>query len=328
MQWLVCQLHANELPLRHLVQHLDGATSGTRAFSGPIGKGIVMCEKLPVVGFDKIESDFPTVALTDLSTDQQYLWDISNAVVTGQCSVNLSRKDPGTLNHSRWLTTANRILRLYVGSCKPSVELQTLAMYVVKVYAPMWFLIKMQSSCKDGARHLWRTIKLSRYLSDELKAVIDPVIQRNAYFCHPANLLLAMLTDDRKEIRKLGMRRILKARKTVLSGIRKFVVPKLKFDASDYTELIDWQMCVTEPQLTSDVSEEDMMQFVATHASQKFHFPRFPCHTQAVERCVKVVTEASAAVCGVKAREGFIRPRLESRRIMPTFNTKKEYRTA
>src|SRR6218665_630434 len=182
MQWSVCQLHANELPLRHLVQHFDGATSGPRAFSRPIGKEIVMCEKLPVVGFDKIESDFPTVTLTDLSTDQQYLWDISNAVLTGQSSVNLSRKHPGTLNHSRWLTPANRILRLCVGSCKPSVELQTLAMYVIKVYAPMWFSIKMQSSSKDGARHLWRTIKLSRYLFDELKAIIDPVIQRNAYF--------------------------------------------------------------------------------------------------------------------------------------------------
>src|SRR6218665_3648897 len=79
---------------------------------------------------------------------------------------------------------------------------------------------------------------------------------------------------------------------------------------------------------TSEVSDEDMMQFVATHASQKFRFSRFPCRTQAVERCVKVVTEASAAVCGVKAGEGFIRARLESRRIMPTFNTKKEYRTA
>src|SRR6218665_3759486 len=94
--------------------------------------------------------------------------------------MNLSIKDPGALNHSRWLTTANRLLRLCIGSCKPSVELQTLAMYVVKIYAPMWFSIKMQSSCKDGARHMWRTIKLSRYLSDELKAVIGPVIQRNA----------------------------------------------------------------------------------------------------------------------------------------------------
>src|SRR6185436_21130190 len=36
LQWLVCQLHANELPLRHLFEHLDGATSSPCAFSGPI----------------------------------------------------------------------------------------------------------------------------------------------------------------------------------------------------------------------------------------------------------------------------------------------------
>ena len=40
LQWLVCLLHANELPLRHLLQHLDGSTSGPRAFSGPIGKAL------------------------------------------------------------------------------------------------------------------------------------------------------------------------------------------------------------------------------------------------------------------------------------------------
>ena len=31
LQWLVCQLHANERPLRDLLKHLDGETSGPRA---------------------------------------------------------------------------------------------------------------------------------------------------------------------------------------------------------------------------------------------------------------------------------------------------------
>ena len=35
---LICQLHANELPLRHLVENLDRKTSGSRGFTGPIGK--------------------------------------------------------------------------------------------------------------------------------------------------------------------------------------------------------------------------------------------------------------------------------------------------
>ncbi|KAF2903508.1 hypothetical protein ILUMI_02675 [Ignelater luminosus] len=36
-----------------------------------------------------------------------------------------------------------------------------------------------------------------------------------------------------------------------------------------------------------------------------------PCHTQAVERCIKLVTEASQAVCGDDVRDGFIGVRLK-----------------
>src|SRR6218665_913363 len=45
LQWLahVCLLHANELPLRHLFEALDGATTGPSGFSGSIGKRLVTC---------------------------------------------------------------------------------------------------------------------------------------------------------------------------------------------------------------------------------------------------------------------------------------------
>jgi len=49
----------------------------------------------------------------------------------------------------------------------------------------------------------------------------------------------------------------------------------------------------------------------------------FPCHTQAVKRAVKLVTNASSVVSGESARDRFIRARIESRAIMPSFNTKK-----
>ena len=38
--------------------------------------------------------------------------------------------------------------------------------------------------------------------------------------------------------------------------------------------------------------------------------PLFPCHTQAVERAIKLVTEVSSSVL-VEEREGFIRVRIE-----------------
>ena len=64
MQWLVCQLHANEFPLRHLLEHLDGPTSGPTAFCGAIGKALSTCEQLTIVQFDNIEVDFQLVTST------------------------------------------------------------------------------------------------------------------------------------------------------------------------------------------------------------------------------------------------------------------------
>ena len=57
LQWMVCLLHCNELPLRRLVEVLDGFTKGPSTLSGPIGTALPDCDKLPVVSFQKIETD-------------------------------------------------------------------------------------------------------------------------------------------------------------------------------------------------------------------------------------------------------------------------------
>ena len=91
-------------------------------------------------------------------------------------------------------------------------------------------------------------------------------------------------------------------------------------------DLINWQEShITEPPLTKNISDKDLKVLVTTGDTPVVDFPQFPCYTQAVERCVKMVTEASAAVCGASARGGFIRAKLEARRIMPVFNTKRQY---
>jgi len=328
LQWFICQLHANELPLRHLLVHLDGVTSGPRGFSGNIGKKLSTCEKLPLVAFTPIDVNLPDMTDVPLSNDQQYLYEMCKAVASGICPIDLSRREPGTLSHARWLTTANRLLRLYISTTTPTENLVTLVTYVLKVYAPVWFSIKANSSCKDGARHVWQTIHNSRYLSDKLKAVVDPVIERNGYFAHPENLLLCMLSDERKTIRQLAMRRILRARSEQY-GLRLFTVPKLNFAAKDYIDLIDWQDTpISEPPILANNSADDIEMFVASGDTPVMDFPKYPCHTQAVERCVKLVTESCSSVCGVTARDGFIRVRLESRKIMPSFESKCDYRTA
>lgn len=51
-------------------------------------------------------------------------------------------------------------------------------------------------------------------------------------------------------------------------------------------------------------------------------FENFPCHTQTVERLVKVITDASSKVCGDIARDGYIRTKLEARKNLPYFDNK------
>ena len=44
MQWAICLLHMNELPLRHLVKRIGGYTSGPKSFVGPLGKQLANVE--------------------------------------------------------------------------------------------------------------------------------------------------------------------------------------------------------------------------------------------------------------------------------------------
>ncbi|GBL87971.1 hypothetical protein AVEN_192120-1 [Araneus ventricosus] len=54
LQWCICLLHTNELPLHHLLNSLGGATTGPKEFCRPIGKAIKTCEELPVAPFSSI----------------------------------------------------------------------------------------------------------------------------------------------------------------------------------------------------------------------------------------------------------------------------------
>lgn len=333
LQWLVCLLHSNELPLRHLMQKLDGTTSGPKAFSGVIGKALEKCEELPVAKYTPISfENCPHLDNVELSNDQKYLYDMCTAVSTGTCTESLATIKPGPLVHSRWLTTANRLLRLYVASDHPSPELTDLVTYVLKVYAPVWFNIKAFWWCTEGSRHVWKMVKYSRYLKPELREVVDEVIQRNAYFVHAENLLLAMVTDSRDHIRKLACRRILAARKENAAKsktVRQFRVPSINFDAVDYIDLVQWNnMDRFDPPLLKNVSDEKLVTLIKSNVVEQdaFDIPRLPCHTQSTERCIRLVTEASVAVCGEEQRDGFILAGIESRSIVKAFHTKSDYK--
>ena len=166
---------------------------------------------------------------------------------------------------------------------------------------------------------------MMRSLAPDIQEIVKPTKQHNAFYVHPENILLAMVCDERPHLRKLAWRRIKKAQKQEkVKTVRRFTIPQLNFDAPCYSQLISWQeVPITEHPLTRNISEDELEELIMTKSKKQFD--TMPCHTKAVERCVKLVTEASLSVCGSESRDGFIRAKIESRKKMPTFNTKHQF---
>ncbi|PHT96468.1 hypothetical protein BC332_34606 [Capsicum chinense] len=211
LQWLICLLHFNELPLRHLIENLDGKYSGPAEFIGPIGKLLSKSRDLPVVIFEPIDNkSFPIINPAILSTDQKYFYEITIAVIEGYCPSELAERDPGNITHVRWLRTDNISLRLYIADEYPTDTLRVLANFIVNVFSQMWFEIKHDHKSSSGAKHLFKTVRLVSDQPEEVKAMFQPVIQNNGYFGHPENVLLAILADEDQIIKEEALARILK----------------------------------------------------------------------------------------------------------------------
>lgn len=103
----------------------------------------------PIQTFDPIEVPPVVIDKIDLSTNQKYLLKIYEAVSSGRVSEDLGKRSAGSLNHARWFTTTNRILRICLHR-SPRKNLITLVNFVMRVYIPMWFEIKANPYVVSG----------------------------------------------------------------------------------------------------------------------------------------------------------------------------------
>lgn len=137
VQWDICSLHINELPLRHYFSYFDGPTTGPKSFSGPLGLQIMKKEEInsmAIQNFKKIAGRaLPKIDRQVLSKDQSYLFDIVNAVKTGYVSSSVATRKLGRVHNARFLNLASILLRLYISTKRPSEALKSLASFIVKV---------------------------------------------------------------------------------------------------------------------------------------------------------------------------------------------------
>ena len=109
LQWMVCHLRTNELPLRHVFVELDGSTKSPDAFAEPIDKKLDSnVSQWPIVAFKSIPNQhfpmLPNDVLEDLSTDQYYGYKICWSVICGEVDDEWRLHNIVPLVHSRWLT--------------------------------------------------------------------------------------------------------------------------------------------------------------------------------------------------------------------------------
>ena len=84
-------------------------------------------------------------------------------------------------------------------------------------------------------------------------------------------------------------------------------------------DLIDWED-IHEPPVTMKLTDDNIAKF--SNAPLTLNYKN---HTQGVERCIKLVTDASKAVYDFEAQDGFIRARVNSRNSMPRFDLQQDY---
>ena len=336
LMWSICQLHLNELGLRHLIEAMDGPTGSANTFIGPVGQLLtedvqdwVKNKNFSVIVVEEGVPVLPDDVLQDLSTDQKHGYQLV-MLVTGRSQEDRCLKlKPGPVCHSRWLTTANRLLIMY---CKKhglrgnkAKTLSTLVHFIVTNYYPMWFSIKCECMLIAGPFHLLKAVKFLAIATDEVQEIVRPVIQRGSYHGHSENILLSLLCSSDAGNRKFAVSKILQLRGEDQFGdksVRSFHVPAVNWEATSLLDLIIWEECeISEPFLTCDMSSKEIMHI----NKEALVVEKFSGHGQAVERAVKEVSNAASKVYGFERRDGLIRAKLKSRKLVSKPNSKKDF---
>ena len=80
---------------------------------------------------------------------------------------------------------------------------------------------------------------------------------------------------------------------------------------------------ITEPPAIRYMNEKSLVQILSNPL-----ILMHPCHNQVVERHVQIVSEAASQLTSFEKRDGFIRQKIQSRKLLKKFDTKSQFPTA
>lgn len=98
-----------------------------------------------------------------------------------------------------------------------------------------------------------------------------------------------------------------------------FQVLDLNFEARDYFSVTD-QREVYEPPLAKSMSESEVFEAFVTHLASP---PKYPCHTQTVERHINFMTQTSKHVLETREEMGMLEYRSNQDSLWPHITQRK-----
>ena len=178
---------------------------------------------------------------------------------------DLKLQEVGGVYDARWLTLGCRLLGCYVSVAKPSKLLTTPANFLIHVYFPTWFEVKLKNGKTDGSKNYFGILSSTKKFPDKIGKLHLQSLERNSCFAHHENELLSMLADADKPIRQLLVNKVLSLRGAINDFItsncsnefphteqtstatqkdgylktRKFVLPAINPQAKSYYEMIN-----------------------------------------------------------------------------------------
>lgn len=342
IQWIVCLLHLNELMFHRLFALLDSSSCSPHGYASELGHQLQVCETLKIVKFNRIKLDIDKLPANiddwNLTSDQKYLLELAKAIDGGIVSDKLAKQKPGNMHKARWATTMSRTLRVYASVKHPSIILQILVTYIMKVYIPVLLAIKGQPSFVHGSRHLHLLCSLCQRYFDKKEPAYSSAykemkntVNNNGYFANCESILLAMITDQDQHIRKMAYDYIITARlirhEAAADVVRFFEKPNnINFGAKHYSNLIRINLDnIWEPPVlqTMKLSVQDLQELRLSH--DIIQIPEIPSHTQATERYVQVTAQQVKRTSNIQLQQGAIHNTATYRSAMPKFNSVRDF---
>ena len=174
-------------------------------------------------------------------------------------------------------------------------NLRLIIEFIVGVYFPCWFQIKVKHSWIDGPRHILFQLKQLKCQKTEVFAIVIKTVKRSAWFAFSECIIQTLLCSNNEEERKFGVQKILEIRgegddNTQFGddSVRSRKTPCIITDklTDKLTNLIDWKDSLYEPLLTTSLTTHE----IRNYFYQPMVVPDWPCHSQSIERCVKQVS--------------------------------------